>query len=91
MNSVLKYILSDACGLLRLRPIVPGSYDRRFLRSWGRQCLSIYGKPLSALYRGPRSLSQVNERDGMGSQVAKSYLPVLIVGWRNDGIDYSRN
>jgi hypothetical protein len=31
-NSVLKYILSDVRGLLRLRPFVPGSYDRHFPR-----------------------------------------------------------
>jgi hypothetical protein len=26
-----------------------------------------------------------------GSQVAKSWLPALIVGWRSDGMDYSRD
>jgi hypothetical protein len=37
------------------------------------------------LDRGPRPLPWVDERGGRGRQVAKSCLPVLIVGWRSDG------
>jgi hypothetical protein len=32
IDLVLEYILSDACGLLRLRPFMPDSYGRRFPR-----------------------------------------------------------
>jgi hypothetical protein len=91
MDLVLKYILSDALGLLRLHLFVPGSYGRRFLRSWGWQCLSVCGKPTGVLYWGPGSQPRVDERGGMGSHVVKSCLPALIVGWRSDGMDYSRD
>jgi hypothetical protein len=49
------------------------------------------GKPPGMLDRGPGSLPWVDERGGRGRQVAKSYLPELIVGWRSDGVDYSRD
>jgi hypothetical protein len=68
MDPVLEYILSNACGLLWLRPFMLGSYDRRFPRSWGQQCLSIYGKPPGAFHRGLVFLPQVNEIGGMGAR-----------------------
>jgi hypothetical protein len=39
MDLVLEYILSDARGLLRLRPFVLGFYGRRFSRFWGSAML----------------------------------------------------
>jgi hypothetical protein len=41
------------------------------------------------LDRGPGSVSRVNKRGGEGRQVAKSCMPVLIIGCRSDGMDYS--
>jgi hypothetical protein len=40
---------------------------------------------------GPGFLPRVDKRGGMGSQVAKSWLPTLILGWRRDDVDYSRD
>jgi hypothetical protein len=40
---------------------------------------------------GPGFLPRVDERGGMDRQVAKYCLPALIVGWRSDGVDYSRD
>jgi hypothetical protein len=36
-------------------------------------------------------MPQVDEKGGRGKQVAKSRLPVLIVGRRSDGMDRSRD
>jgi hypothetical protein len=41
--------------------------------------------------RGARSLPRVNERGGKGRQVVKYYLPALIIGWRSDGADCSKD
>jgi hypothetical protein len=49
------------------------------------------GKPLGMFDRGPGSLPWVDERDGKGRQVLKSCMFVLIVGWRSDGVDCSRD
>jgi hypothetical protein len=43
------------------------------------------------LNQGLRSMPWVDERGGRGRLVAKPYLPMLIVGWRSDGMDHSRN
>jgi hypothetical protein len=48
-------------------------------------------KPPGTLYWGPGSLPRVDERGMRGRQVAKSRLPMLIIGWRSDGMDYSRD
>jgi hypothetical protein len=48
-------------------------------------------KPPGTLDQGPGSLPRVEERGGRGRQVVKSHLPVLIVGWRNDGMDSPRD
>jgi hypothetical protein len=39
--------------------------------------------------RGPRSLPWAIETGERGRQVVKSRLPVLIIGWRSDGVDHS--
>jgi hypothetical protein len=39
------------------------------------------------LDRGPGSIPWVDERGGRGRQVVKSHLPMLIIGWRSDGVD----
>jgi hypothetical protein len=49
------------------------------------------GKPLGMFDRGPGSLPWVDERGGKGRQVLKSCMFVLIVGWRSDGVDCSRD
>jgi hypothetical protein len=36
-------------------------------------------------------LPRVIERGERARQVVKSYLPVLIVGWRSDGMDHAQN
>jgi hypothetical protein len=77
MDSTLEYILLDACEFLLLRPFVPDAYDCR--------C----GVPPGTFDRGPESLPWVIDRGGRGRQVVKSCLPVLIVGWRSDGVDCS--
>jgi hypothetical protein len=41
--------------------------------------------PPSTLDRGPGSLPRVDERGVRGRHVAKSHLPMLIIGWRSDG------
>jgi hypothetical protein len=41
--------------------------------------------------QGPRSPPRVDERGVMGRQVVKSRLLVLMVGWRNDVVDRSRD
>jgi hypothetical protein len=47
------------------------------------------GEPPGTLDRGPESLPWVIERGGRGRHVVKSYLLMLIIGWRSDGVDYS--
>jgi hypothetical protein len=54
-------------------------------KAWSGQCLSVCRKPLGMLDRGPESLPRVDERCGRGRRVAKSHLPMLIIGWRSDG------
>jgi hypothetical protein len=49
------------------------------------------GQPLGTLDRGLGSMPWVSERGGRGRQVVKSYLLVLIMGWRSDGMDRSRD
>jgi hypothetical protein len=48
-------------------------------------------EPLGMFDRGPMSLPWVIERGRRGRHVVKSYPPVLIVGWRGDGVDCSRD
>jgi hypothetical protein len=48
------------------------------------------GKPPDVFDRRPGSPPRVDKRGGMGRQVVKSLLPVLIIGWRSDGMDRSR-
>jgi hypothetical protein len=50
-----------------------------------------YGKPLGVFDLGPGSLPRVDERGEMDRQVVKSCLPALIIGWRSDGVDLSRD
>jgi hypothetical protein len=49
------------------------------------------GKPLGVFDLGLGSLPRVDERGGMDRQVVKSRLPALIIGWRSDGVDRSRD
>jgi hypothetical protein len=46
-----------------------------------------YGEPLGLFYQRPRCLPLVDERGGMGRQVAESFLPTLIMRWRSNGVD----
>jgi hypothetical protein len=39
----------------------------------------------------PGSTPRVGERGKRGRQVAKSRLPMLIIGWRSDGMDRFRD
>jgi hypothetical protein len=52
MDSSLEYMLSGACGLLQLRPIVPGASSHGFSRPRGWQCLSAATSPQSCLTVG---------------------------------------
>jgi hypothetical protein len=47
-------------------------------------------KPPVTFDQGIGSLPRVNKRGGRGRQVMKFHLPILIVGWRSDGVDCSR-
>jgi hypothetical protein len=55
-DSLLKYILPDACGLLRLRPFVPGSYSGRFLRHVVGRAYPFEGSPRVHSSENPGSL-----------------------------------
>jgi hypothetical protein len=46
---------------------------------------------LGTLDRGPESVPRVDERGRRGRQVVKFCLPMLIVGWKSDDVDYFRN
>jgi hypothetical protein len=50
-----------------------------------------YGEPPGMFDQGLGSLPQVIERGGRGKQVVKSHLPALIIGWRSDSMDCSRD
>jgi hypothetical protein len=47
------------------------------------------GEPPCMFDRGLGSLPRVVERGRRGRQVVKSYLPVIIVGWRSDDVEHS--
>jgi hypothetical protein len=57
-DSVLKYMLSDVCGLLRLRPVVPGSSGRRLLRPMVSNAYPFAGNPWVRSTRDPGSFPQ---------------------------------
>jgi hypothetical protein len=78
-DSVLEYIPSDAHELLR----------QRSFEALGSAMLICCRQSLGMLDWGPGFVPQVNERGGRGKQVAKLCLPVLIVRWRSDDMDYS--
>jgi hypothetical protein len=59
------------------------------LEALGSAMLIRCRQSLGMLDWGPGFVPQVNERGGRGKQVAKLCLPVLIVGWRSDDMDYS--
>jgi hypothetical protein len=44
-DPILEYILSDARGLIQLRPFVPGSYGRRFPRLGVGKAYPFVGSP----------------------------------------------
>jgi hypothetical protein len=45
MDSILEYILTDAHGFLRLRPVVPGTYGHRFPRPGAGNAYSLLVAP----------------------------------------------
>jgi hypothetical protein len=53
MDNILKYILLDVCGLLRLRPFVPGASGRHFPRPGVGNAYSFAGSPQTCLIGGP--------------------------------------
>jgi hypothetical protein len=59
------------------------------LEALGSAMLIHCRQSLGMLDWGPGFVPQVNERGRRGKQVAKLCLPVLIVGWRSDDMDYS--
>jgi hypothetical protein len=76
MNSLLEYIMTNACGFLLLRPFVPDASDRRFPRLGAGGAYLLCRAP-GTLDWGPGSLPWVDKRGRKGRQVVKSYLPAL--------------
>jgi hypothetical protein len=90
MDSTLMYILLEPVGS---KCYVPSCQVPKTTASRGpeRAMFVRCGEPPGTFDRGPSSLPRVIKRGGRGRQVVKSHLPALIIGWRSDGINHSRD
>jgi hypothetical protein len=76
MDSLLEYILIDACEFLLLHPFMP-CVRLMLLETQSRWCLSARGKPPGMLDWGPGFLPWADKRGRKGRQVVKSCPPTL--------------
>jgi hypothetical protein len=75
-DSVLELILLDMCGLLQLRPFVPGSYGHHFLRHGVGNAYPFVGSP-GCVSLGTR-VPSLGRRERLGGQSSGEILTAHI-------------